>query len=119
LKYVKFTEENEWEGETWRFWLPYDGNEEALRQLMELNPSEHHLVGVIPGDSFTLDLSKFVDEPTVDAFVANVDEGDDGYMPPDQKVEGVLDISPLVGLSNKDAEQFLYKGGIRDLFTTA
>lgn len=110
MKYVKFTEENEWEGETWRFWLPYDGNEEALRQLVELNPG---------GDDYQLDLSTFVDEPTVDAFVANVNEDDDGYMPPDQKVEGVMDISPLVDLNDEAAEQFLYKGGIRELFTTA
>lgn len=101
--YVKFVENNDWEGEEWTFWLQLDGNEDELTKLAE----------VIDGfddeeDSFELDRDVELTDHDVSVLV---EHGGSGYMQNHNKVVGVLAVPDDLTADG------LYKGGIRDLFT--
>lgn len=36
MKYMMFTENNEWEGETWNFFIPIEGNEAVIEKIRKL-----------------------------------------------------------------------------------
>lgn len=97
--FVKFTEHNDWEGESWSFFIPTNGNEEAIEDLRKCLA---HM------DDFELDEDE-TDEDEVDLLVKN---SDTGYMDEYQKLSGELVLGDLVGSELADA---LYKGGIRNL----
>jgi hypothetical protein len=99
---VKFTENNDWEGETWHFWLQCDGNATALARLLV---ALHDTYDEDP--EYTLDLDNPTDEATVDTLVEHA-EG--GYMASQNKVVGTLTLPEVF-----DFDDF-YKGGIRDYF---
>jgi hypothetical protein len=94
--YVRFTEENDWEGETWHFYLRVQGNEEALQRLAEL---------VNDSEEYTLDLGKHFSEAEVTTLVDNADGG--GYMADHNRADGRLGDLP-------DDPDRLYKGQIVD-----
>jgi hypothetical protein len=97
-EYVRFTEENDWEGETWNFYIPVAGNQEALEKLQAL----------IKEDSgYFLDFS-VRSESEVDTLCACLDDCD-GYMPKHQKLSGLLILPTEVLGEDLDS---LYKGGI-------
>jgi hypothetical protein len=102
--YARFTEVNDWEGETWHFWLPIEGNEEALRKLAELLDVE------ADSDEYQLSLEPR-DELHVDALVDEDDEP--GYMSAQNKLEGVLTVPDTLGENCKA----LYKGDIAKMFS--
>jgi hypothetical protein len=108
--YAKLTENNDNEGETWRFWIPVDGNQAALE----------HLDSAI-GDSewYDLDLTP-VPESDVDALVRHTG---DGYMAYDTKLAGVLALTAEIIAQIEDAgdegNDPLYKGGIKSLMVVA
>jgi hypothetical protein len=120
MRFVKLTEENEWEGETWRFWLQVDGNEDELVRLRgALDAVAQIYDGGEPGSPFTLDvLSNAKDESYVDVLIEQADEDDDGYMAADHKVTGTLTVPdwPAPADFGSKIEQDLYKGGITKLF---
>ena len=107
--YAKFTEHNEQEGETWRFWIPIDGNEKALDRL-------NAAIDAADPEEYELDLTP-VPEVEVDVLVKHT--GDCGYMDRDIKLAGVL--TGMMRSTTEDGEgdeHPLYKGGIKDLMTS-
>lgn len=95
--YVRFTENCDWEGETWNFYLPLEGNEEALAWLRATiadgDAGEEYEVG---------------EETYTEAEVAALarSHGQTDYLPEHTVLSG-----RLATVSDLDA---LYKGGIRD-----
>jgi hypothetical protein len=85
-EFVKFTEHNDWEGETWNFWLQLDENEADLETLAEF------LEQFDPdGETFELDMTP-VPEREVDIVVKHTDQG---YMDYHNKVEGTLTLPEI------------------------
>lgn len=81
MKFVKFTEINDWEGETWYFWLQLDNNESELKELESwLGTFDDN------GQEYELDMTP-VDEKEVDALVKH---GGQGYMDYHNKVTGIF-----------------------------
>lgn len=82
LKFVKFTEHNDHEGETWNFWLQLDGNEAEIEKLSQLlNTFEG-------GGEISYELNTtMVLENEVDAVVKHSDQG---YMNYHNKVTGTF-----------------------------
>lgn len=113
--YAVLVEHNGHEGETWRFYIPCDGNQEALDELAEL------LDAVDSDDDdieFTLD--GVVQERYVDD---RVSMGDSGYMAAHTKLAGKLVLPERDEFYVVDDEhapwivEILYKGKIRQLMT--
>lgn len=105
-EYVKFTEHNEWEGETWYFWIPLEGNRDALKTLADALDGDDS-----EDERYALDLEP-VPEYDVDVLVRH---SDIGYMHTHNKLAGILTLPEnLVALIADDDAPF-YKGGIRDL----
>jgi hypothetical protein len=106
---VAFTEHNAWHGESWRFWLQVDGNEDALARLAVY--LEHTGSGT------------YVLEPTpvvTEAQARDVVEHNTGgvYMPAEQMVEGrmqLLRAAQILDVSDP-LDDVLYKGRIDTLF---
>lgn len=104
-EYVKLTEHNEWEGETWHFYIPIAGNEDAIDMLQVA------LEG-IDRDQFQL-VAAPISENDVDLLVKH--GGDTDYMAAHNKLEGrlVLTEEILAPLGTGDLDP-LYKGRITD-----
>lgn len=96
--FVKFTENNDHEGETWNFWLQVDGNEDAIAELRALIADQE--------DEYEL-AEETTPESEVDVLVKHTGMG---YMRYENKVVGVLT------LPDTDALDDLYKGGIKDFY---
>lgn len=108
MKFVKFTEHNEWEGEDWNFWLQLDGNEKELKEL-------ESWLGTFDdeGEQFEINMKETVDEQGVDLLVKY---GGEGYMNCHNKVVGTFKC-PTVTSENEDAgndwlSNNFYKGDI-------
>lgn len=99
-QFVKFTENNEWEGEEWHFWIPLDGNEDALARLQK---------ALDGSDEYSLDLTP-VPEGEVDVLIKHTDQG---YMDYHNKLTGTLRLSEddFANLHGDDGDIF-YKGRI-------
>jgi hypothetical protein len=93
--YAQFTEDNDSEGESWNFYIPVAGNEEALTQLRELisGKEEYSLYRTL------------LPESDVNCLVKHSKEC---YMPEHNKLEGVLD---LIDFNTEK----LYKGGLLEM----
>lgn len=106
MNYIEFSETNDWEGETWHYFLPLEGNEKALRQLdskileygmnaysIDWTPrNEGYVMGLVRRKGSTLILKEF-----------NI-------------VQGKLFTLPEFD-SHSDLDAILYKGGIENFFT--
>ena len=101
-KYVKFSEHN-YDGETWNFYIPKQGNTSPLRELKK------QLKRRSDTDAFQV-AEEELTEGEVD--ILGKDCSDTHYMRAHNKLNGVLDINQL--LSYKDMFVVLCKGGIRD-----
>lgn len=118
MKFVKFNEYNDNEGERWNFWLQLEGNEDELSKLS-------HILSTIEGGGevwYTLDMSDPLDESEVDILVKH---GGSGYMNNNNKVKGKftcpeLDVDAFVDEIPDSAWEFLddnfYKGDIERHF---
>lgn len=112
MKFVKFTEHNDNEGEDWNHWLQLDGNEEALKQLQAW-------LGTFDddGEEYELDMTP-VDESEVDILVKHSGQG---YMDYENKVVGKFTL-PEVTQDHEDNNGFqwlndnFYKGDIKRHF---
>lgn len=98
--YVRLTEENEWEGETWHAYLPINGNEGALTALRELIDAADDDLG------FSLS-EETLTEHEVDALVRH--GGDTTYLAAHTKLAGRM--GPVDDLEK------LYKGQIADFMS--
>lgn len=101
--FVELVEVNDWEGETWSWWLQLDGNEDALRELGVLLSDEE-------GEEEYQLSDEAVSETDVDLLVRHSKLG---YYPSHTKVTGVM--TPPVDFEATD----LYKGGIRAYYKEA
>lgn len=108
MQFIKFTERNHHEGETWRFYLQVDGNEEQITKLRKMLAA----YDTTPAISYTLD-DQLLDEATVNALVEQAD--DEGYMPAHNKVTGRFKCPDDLGHRADE----LYKGSIEEFFTAA
>jgi hypothetical protein len=110
--YAVLTEHCEWEGETWRFYIPLAGNEDSLAGLLG---AVRRLNARFPSDDepFELDLTP-ISEGEVDTLVEH--GGDTDYMAAHNKLEGRLVIPPaaLTELAGGSVDP-LYKGRITDM----
>jgi hypothetical protein len=110
-EFVLLTEDNDWEGEQWSFFLQLDGNEDAIQRLAEdIKRADFETQWEFP---FSL-LTTPVTEAEVDTVIRFAAEGTDGYMPQWNKVTGTMTWSEH--LDAADLGETLYKGGIRDCF---
>jgi len=100
MKFIKFTEHNEWEGETWMFYLQLDENENEIKKLKNL---------IKKREDYEIQ-DKIFDEKEVNILV---DNSQSGYLAFHNKVIGKFNCNNIILSKNDDN---LYKGGIRDLF---
>jgi hypothetical protein len=100
-KYIKFTEENDSEGETWDFYIPVEGNMEAIKLLDRCIASEE------AEDEYCIDLLE-IPENEVDILCKHTRSG---YYDYENKLEGIL---RLPDISDSELMGQLYKGGIKD-----
>ncbi len=117
LRFVRFDETNDHEGETWTFWLQVDGNENQLDKLWNLlidaakNPDDEDE----EDEDFAYDLSdrseETLAEEHVDVLVKHA--AGVGYMAAHTKVVGKFTCPDSLG----DGADDLYKGKICKLFT--
>jgi hypothetical protein len=118
LNYATLTEHNEWEGETWHFYVPIAGNEDALGQLAAaLGGLESSWAGEPEDSPYELDMEP-VPESEVDVLVKR--GGDTDYMAAHNKLAGrlVLSDEALGKLRAGDVDP-LYKGRIADYMQAA
>lgn len=104
--YVRWTEYNDHEGESWTFWLQRNGNEAALTELgrfLAVMTSEND-------ESYALDLDVVLDAHDVDVLVAH---GGSGYRAYHTRVDGRLAVPATLDPDD------LYKGGVEKLFTAS
>jgi hypothetical protein len=102
MKFVPFIENNDHEGETWRFWLQQDHNEYQLEVLQ----------GILgDNEEFSLDITGAVDESIVDTLIEYSQEG---YMPLENKVTGKFK-APKLAEGEFPSDHF-YKGNIERFF---
>lgn len=110
MNFIKFTEVNDHEGETWYSWLQVDGNEEELsklRALLELLGSEEYTLGYKQWGEEYIDFA--------------VEEGGWGYMNTHTKVAGRF-VCPDIGDEQEPetiqefCDEEFYKGGVENHF---
>lgn len=99
-RYVQFTEVNDWEGETWYFYLPLEGNAREIGRLAYL---------IRDSESYDIDFTQLTEEQ-VDTLV---EFGGAGYLYYHNKVEG--DLQDLPEELDPENDPF-YKGGIEEFF---
>lgn len=107
MRFVPFTEENEWEGETWTFWLQLDGNEEELVRLYELLSDQ---------ETYTLDLNDAEDEASVERICNRAGVG---YFLSDQLIMGKFTCPDKDDYNVEDGrylDEMFYKGRIERYF---
>jgi hypothetical protein len=112
--FVKFTENNEWEGETWVHWLQVEGNEAELTKLWNLLADAQPEDGDEETEEPEFELADFeketLPEEHVDVLVKHTIGG---YMAAHTKVVGRFVCPDELG----DGGRVFYKGKITDYFT--
>lgn len=103
--YAIWTEYNEWEGETWRFYIPILGNSQELIRLQAWCNQES------PDSPYRLDTRPLL-EDEVDRRVETMAD-DTSYLAAHTKLAGRLVLPDVI-----DADDTLYKGGIRNLIVS-
>lgn len=87
MQFVRLTEHNDHEGETWDFWIQKDGNEADLQTLQEfINKFDPD------GESYELNLVEEASEETVDILCKYTQQG---YMNYANKVTGTLTLPEI------------------------
>jgi len=96
-KFTLLVEVNDWENETWGFFIPLKGNEEAIDYLKKVLKDTDYIIN---GIEFT--------ETEVDALINN-DDDDCGYMARHNKYDFIIDFDKLKKADFKNDDP-LYKG---------
>lgn len=108
MRFIKFKEYNDWEGEVWYSWLQLDGNEEELGNFSAALDAVHE------GELFDLEfelLNAVLEEEFVDCLVEHGNSST--YTNTHSKVTGKF-TSPTV---NEILGQGIHKGKIDNFFT--
>lgn len=109
ILFVRFHETNDNEGESWNWWLQSTGNQQELAKLAELLATDKNR---FEDDGwFTLHLDEVEPRTVVDKLVQYAE---DGYFSSHSVVTGTFTCPEYLDENRDD----LYKGGIRDFFTT-
>ena len=99
MKLLKFTERNDWEGETWNFYVWMDSTTESrLRTILELDGAE----------SYSLGEKEYTQEKVEELMERN---SRSTYMN-DHNLCGVLHLPDVIDFNDNDP---FYKGGIEKL----
>jgi hypothetical protein len=112
MNFVKFTENNDNEGESWNFWLQLEDNEDQLKQL-------DSWLGTFDedGESYELDMKTILSEKEVDTLV---EHGGQGYMNNNNKITGKFTCPQPNEAEQEDGWEWLndkfYKGDIDRYF---
>ena len=106
-RFVRFKEYNDWEGETWNWWLQVDGNEEELQKFVNL------LSAAAGEEEYDLDYTYYEDD-VEDEFVVDklVEYSNSSYGADHTKVTGKFTCPDTLG---QDLD-LLYKGGLAAYF---
>lgn len=115
MRYAKFVEDNDHEGESWTFWLQIDGNEGALDVLVAV--LEQYEEQVEHDSEYQLVTDVKLSDHDVDVLVDH--GGGDGYMANHTKVTGVLTVPDglLERTEYGPSLDRLYKGGVKNLYS--
>lgn len=105
--YVKFTEINDWEAETWHFFIPYEGNEKAIERLALLIRNDKNYKIHKQKDSIMWT------EKEVDTAIKEMGDNTT-YMSAYNKLKGKLNIKVLIEDYKRDPDNTLYKGRIKE-----
>ena len=105
-RYARFTEHNGWEGETWHFYIPVEGNEAAIEAL-HAKLDEFEVAGT-EGYELTPE-DRYLSEAEVDTLVRHGSSENVTYMDEHNKLTGVLDPQKIT-----DAKDF-WKGALADM----
>lgn len=101
MEYYLFTENNDWEGEIWNFYIPMTkAHRDAIENLIQ-STDEYDCPYTISNFTYT--------ENEVDVIVENAE--DEGYMPSDIKCEPInprlVELFPVLDITQNDP---FYKG---------
>lgn len=120
MNFVKLTENNDHEGETWVFWLQLENNEDQLTRLSKIIDLSNE-AGF--DEEYEIDLNNKLSESEVDTLVNHCGQG---YMSYHNKVTGRLELpdfdDSLFEYEHEISDgvfewlECLYKGGIRELY---
>jgi hypothetical protein len=108
LMFVRLRETNDWEGESWDWWLQVDGNEDAIAKLREILEVWAPDWGT-DDPPFVLHLDNVEPEHVVDKLVQYAAEN---YFRLHNKVSGRFTCPDDLG----ENAELLYKGAIRSCF---
>lgn len=97
MQFYCLVENNDWEGETWKFYFPVEGNEKETKKLNKFIDGENYILS-----------EKIYTEEEVDILCTEC-LNHITYMPTHNKLNGKLSVK---GKKNNNP---LYKGGIRDM----
>lgn len=109
-KFVRFEENNDWEGERWNFYIPVDGNGACLEHLTKVLENAQSNDGC--------PYSLYPDELTETEVDTLVKFSKSGYMDYENKLDGIMDPAFFLNLTVEKLDQF-YKGSISDYIKTA
>lgn len=106
-EYVHLTEHNDWESETWHFFIPVDRNGKQLEEFQRLVDGKNDSNSYDEGSPsiYTIDTSIRVPEMVVD-YLVKYCNAFTNYMDAFHKLDGVLEVP--------ESLDDIYKGGIRD-----
>lgn len=109
--FINFTETNDHEGESWTFWIQYDGNVDELDKFRLLIGGDEYLNDDDRGPVFELG-HDVIPEQAVDVLVMF---GGSGYMAYHTKLTGTFTCPSKPEGKTEDwwLEDLLYKGGIK------
>lgn len=104
--YATFIENNDWEGETWKWYIPIAGNEDALTQLSEV-------IEAIEDDDNTPECPYEVDLTPIPEWEVDVliKHRDTGYLHSHNKLAGKLNLPEEVLDQLADPEQDPFRKG--------
>lgn len=102
--YIRFTEDNDWEGEVWRFYIPLEGNTDALYRWAELTKGSGGDDDLGAEANYHFDLNHVLTAETVKALVTL--SGSTDYMAEHTVLAGTLAPPDETGTER------LYKGGL-------
>lgn len=102
--YVKFEENNQWEGETWYTWLQLEGNEKELQKLQAALRTEDQ-------ETYILDLKRKITESEFNKLRKSCGTA---YMDEHGMALGTFKMPKVKNF--EELHRKLYKGGIYDFF---
>lgn len=106
MNYFALTEHNDWEAESWTFFIPVEDNEDAIELIADKIEEL--------GWDFDLDIEP-VDGKEVDMLMARK-YNDTSYMDRYNRLSGVIDVKEFLFRLEKD-DFPLYKGGIKEFMS--